>query len=339
MKSVAITPNDDFVGAGYFNGTVDFAGASLSSAGGDDIFVVRLTDPAEPLITSILDIGNDQGGRVKLRFARSGHDNAFAVTPVQNYQIFRDDAPGTSQKAWNLVAVVAAHAETGYGIDVSTLGDSTVAMGDFQSRFYIHAATVSPILFWDSPVDSGYSLDNLAPGVPTGLKWEGESLTWSASSAADFAHYTVYGAWSELSGASYVVDYVQQARLDLTQAGYSHYAVTATDRSGNESARAWLKSPHPQQQPPVQWVLSLSNFPNPFNPRTALHYTVPTDGEVTIAVYSARGERVATLLDAQPHAAGAYSVTWDGSGSASGVYFAHIQQGLATRSKKLLLLQ
>jgi len=61
---------------------------------------------------------------------------------------------------------VAAHGEPVYSIVVPTLGDSTIALGQYFSAFYVRAATDNAFIFHDSPIDSGYSLDNLAPGVP-----------------------------------------------------------------------------------------------------------------------------------------------------------------------------
>jgi len=89
-------------------------------------------------------------------------------------------------------------------------------------------------------------------------------------------------------------------------------------------------------------VLSVSNFPNPFNPGTTVKYTVPAAGRVSVTVYDARGARVVTLVDRE-HARGAYSVEWNGQAKgspvSSGIYFARIEHAGSTRSKKMLLLK
>jgi len=91
-------------------------------------------------------------------------------------------------------------------------------------------------------------------------------------------------------------------------------------------------------------VLSLSNYPNPFNPRTTVSYTVPSRGRVTVSVYDTRGSRVATLIDNEERDAGAHRADWDGRDdrgvvAASGVYFARIEHVSGTRSKKMVLLK
>jgi hypothetical protein len=72
-------------------------------------------------------------------------------------------------------------------------------------------------------------------------------------------------------------------------------------------------------------VLSVSNFPNPFNPSTTIKLNLPKAGDVSLKVFNVRGELVRTLVDGQM-VAGEHSIIWDGktnagSQSASGVYF------------------
>jgi len=225
---------------------------------------------------------------------------------------------------------------------VPTIGDSTIALGQYHSTFFIRAATETPSFFFDSPIDSGYSLDNLAPGAPLNFVYSEGELTWDESAADDFDFFTVYGSNVDAFGSAVVVDYSVATTLDVTASPYVFYFVTATDFSGNEGKPARVNTLSGTGGTPKNYVLSVSNFPNPFNPRTTVSYTVPSRGRVTVVVYDARGERVATLVD-RDHAAGAYSVTWNGiaNGSpvSSGVYFARIEHNGVARSKKMVLLK
>jgi hypothetical protein len=245
---------------------------------------------------------------------------------------------------WTQVGAVAAHEETTYGIDVPTIGDSTIALGQYYSSFYIRAATAAPGTFFDSPIDSGYSLDNLAPGVPGSFAYSAGLLKWDESSAADFDYFTVYGSNTDCICAATIVDYSTAPSLDVSASPYVFYYVTATDFSGNEGRPARVNTLAGVGGTPKSYVLSVSNYPNPFNPRTTVSYTVPSRGAVTIVIYDARGARVATLVDHADRAAGAYSIEWDGraQGGAtvgSGVYFARIEHASGTRSKKMVLLK
>ncbi len=83
-------------------------------------------------------------------------------------------------------------------------------------------------------------------------------------------------------------------------------------------------------------------YPNPFNPETAIDFSVPADGQVSINVYNAAGQLVATLVDKEL-SAGAYKSTWDardtqGQLVSSGVYFYRMEAGdfSATHSMTLL---
>jgi flagellar hook assembly protein FlgD len=131
--------------------------------------------------------------------------------------------------------------------------------------------------------------------------------------------------------------------MDVTASPYVYYYVTATDFSGNEGKPALVNTLSGVGGTPKSYVLSVSNYPNPFNPRTTVSYTVPSRGHVTVRVFDASGAYVATLFDGERNA-GAYSVEWDGRAAgasvvASGVYFARIEHASGTRSKKMVLLK
>jgi hypothetical protein len=94
---------------------------------------------------------------------------------------------------------------------------------------------------------------------------------------------------------------------------------------------------------PKSYLLSISAYPNPFNPETTIHYTVPGRGRVTLEVFDARGAHVATLVDDETDA-GAYTVAWNGrddrdTATGSGVYFALLTSPGGTRTYKMTLLK
>jgi len=80
------------------------------------------------------------------------------------------------------------------------------------------------------------------------------------------------------------------------------------------------------------------NYPNPFNPETIIKYQLPSAVDVTIKVYNIFGQEIATLVQGQKDA-GYYSVVWNATGMASGVYFCTIEAGNFRETKKMLLLQ
>ena len=80
------------------------------------------------------------------------------------------------------------------------------------------------------------------------------------------------------------------------------------------------------------------NYPNPFNPSTNLRFTVAEIQNVTLKIYDVLGKEVATLLNTRLNP-GQYTVQWDGSGAASGVYFYRLQAGSFDQTRKLLLMK
>jgi len=85
----------------------------------------------------------------------------------------------------------------------------------------------------------------------------------------------------------------------------------------------------------VQCAL-LQNFPNPFNPSTTIQYQLPEPGLVKLVVYDVLGREVATLVD-EYKPAGSYSVKFDGSNLASGIYFFKFAAGEFVQVNKMLL--
>ena len=80
------------------------------------------------------------------------------------------------------------------------------------------------------------------------------------------------------------------------------------------------------------------NYPNPFNPTTTINYQLPQNGYVTLKVYDILGKEVSTLVNEQKNQ-GRYSVNFDGSKLASGVYVYQIRVNDYISSKKMLMIK
>lgn len=88
---------------------------------------------------------------------------------------------------------------------------------------------------------------------------------------------------------------------------------------------------------PEAFFLS-QNFPNPFNPTTSLRMGVPYPADVSLKIFDVLGREVATLVDEEQQP-GTYTVVWDASHVAGGIYFARMQAGSFVQTRRLLLLK
>jgi hypothetical protein len=80
------------------------------------------------------------------------------------------------------------------------------------------------------------------------------------------------------------------------------------------------------------------NFPNPFNPTTAIRFSLPERSQVELVVYDALGNYVETLVDAEKEA-GVYEAEFNADGLSTGVYFYQIKTTAFTATRKLLLMK
>lgn len=87
----------------------------------------------------------------------------------------------------------------------------------------------------------------------------------------------------------------------------------------------------------------LTNYPNPFNLKTTILFSLADEQRVVLEIYNLRGEFVATVLD-DKMGAGEQSTTWDGKNRngktvASGIYFCLMKSGGYRSVRKMLFLK
>jgi len=88
----------------------------------------------------------------------------------------------------------------------------------------------------------------------------------------------------------------------------------------------------------IQEYFVYPNYPNPFNPSTSIQYQLPEQSHVLVDVFNVAGQRVSTLVNQQQQA-GMYTIQFDGSSHASGVYFVRFQAGSFSQIQKLTLIK
>jgi len=90
---------------------------------------------------------------------------------------------------------------------------------------------------------------------------------------------------------------------------------------------------------PVKFSLA-QNYPNPFNPTTMIRFTVPIAGNVSLKVYDALGNEVATLVNENKEP-GSYDAEFNIKNEvvSSGIYFYKLETEGFNETKKMLLLK
>lgn len=80
------------------------------------------------------------------------------------------------------------------------------------------------------------------------------------------------------------------------------------------------------------------NHPNPFNPATTISYSIPENALVSLKIYDILGTEIAHLVNDRKEP-GLYSVNFDASSLASGVYLFKLSAGDFVSVKKMILLK
>lgn len=88
---------------------------------------------------------------------------------------------------------------------------------------------------------------------------------------------------------------------------------------------------------PFQYSLD-QNYPNPFNPATQIKYSIAKAGIVTLKIYDILGRQVTDLVNKYQEA-GKYTVDFNASHLASGVYIYRIESSSFSDVKKMMLIK
>jgi len=309
-----------------------------SRSGAPDIYAQRVgpfgyLGTPEPEITGVSDVPDDNGGVVTVTWNASyldlnGDPNLTA------YNVYRSVPPG----AWvNVASVSARHSGSSYDQTVPTPSDSTGASVP-KPLFMVMAHNSDGSMHWYSRPDSGYSVDNLAPGAPasfTGQFGAGVAhLHWNPNSETDLANYRLYRGTSAgftPSPANRIASPPDTGFADPAGATY-WYKLSAIDIHGNESAFSTLLPAGALDVSGggLPGALALERpSPNPAAGATTMRYALPREMRVSLLIYDAAGRRVRQLASGvEP--AGMHAVAWDlrddgGRPLGAGLYFVRLE--------------
>jgi hypothetical protein len=229
------------------------------------------------------------------------HSSFFPDTIFYGNSFINSNSVGIDMTSWNCIEM---------RIKLNAPGDST---GEIS--LWINGTPVSRV----GPGTTGtWKDDDFFPGP--GPAFEGFEWRKSAQLNINFIwllHFADNDADGEINSVNY--DHIVAAK------GYiGPIAPMISDRQTKEST--------------VRSFQLFQNHPNPFNPETVIEYQIGDRGPVTLKVYDVLGREVAELVSGQKDA-GLYSVRWNASSFAAGMYIARLQNVEKVRVQKMMLVK
>jgi len=326
-----------------------------------------------PVILSVCDVPYDQGGFVTLKWQASPlDDNTNAVSgysiwralpgkkhttldmsfSADHQQLYYDSREriitlNSIDYTWEWIADQPAHGLPYYSYTAATLYDS-MSVTDGKHYFFVSAHTYSPTMFYDSNIDSGCSVDNLAPPTPTGLLATVVNntidLKWDKSNVIDLNYYIIFRnnmKYDSTAQNSYI-------DRDIEQGITYNYKISAVDIHENSSEFSddvtvtVTTGVYAAVNMPENYELD-QNFPNPFNSATVIQYQLLKKALVQLVIFNMEGEQV-FLLENLNKDAGRYQVYWEGKTNMgdqlpSGIYLYRLKAGDFIQTKKMILVR
>ena len=153
------------------------------------------------------------------------------------YSVFRYDDFGNGSSGWVGVQTMVAAGEDSYTYEIQTALDST-SEDNGMTDFKVVASMTGGV--FHSEVMSGYSVDNIAPGIPQGFMAstadDGILLSWQPVEDPDFQYYVLEKALDTYFTNPEIIMTTDSVYVD-TLFEYDqtfYYRLAALDYSGNQ---------------------------------------------------------------------------------------------------------
>lgn len=288
----------------------------------------------EPIITSVKDVGHDQGGKVAVNWTASS-DDIINPRTIGSYSIWRavqtipfgaetatlDDLKKSSRAKtsaplylttpgyyFERIGTQSAHGWPGYSFAADTRADSL--LGATNNEVFMVAAhnIYDDFVAFASNAVSGHSVDNLAPLAPLALTamrvGPDVQLKWTRVRVPDLRDYAVYRKTS--TGVTPVpINFLESANdtvaVDASAPPSTlYYIVTAYDVHANQGAPSNEASVSAVtgagNTPSLTELRVLPNHPNPFSVSTQIDVGLPRASDISVEVFDVAGRKVDELV-------------------------------------------
>jgi len=329
-RSLELTPDGGFIMVGRTGPPTD-----------SDVLIVRVDSNGDTLwIRHYGGNFNDRAWSVK-----NTYDGGFIVVgwsnllpaPAENSQIYIVKVNGDGDSLWTRRYGTAFNDE---GRSVLELADRRIIVA---GKFGTGSVTAHSILLcldeggdslWSAAYESSYEATSVSSTLDGGFILCGYDIENSVYS--EFVRKTDslgQSLWT-ISGESNT---------------YARYIVQTSDGgfafAGDSSDSVSLSKISPDQTDindeglPLPMKLDfIKNYPNPFNSETKIEYILYDNSHVSLTLYDLVGREVANLIDSDQDI-GIHQLEWHAQEMPSGVYFAMLQAGEYTATRKITLLK
>lgn len=320
-----------------------------------------VTDEAKTEILAISE--ENQGIRYPWPLEMATFENKLGTSVKVNVAIRNNNAPA------RLLEVNFSNSSGSFSVDQYNVAAGSVVPGQQSSTY---AITVGAIFVLDDLLNTIQSYSSLGPArifypsnqertKPEVASVDGGLITGAGGFGSNwFGDIRFFGTSAAAPHAAAVTALMLQASPSLTpsevKAALTNSAIdlgiTGVDNTfgyGRIDALAAVNNAitavdNRNSTIPDGYNLS-ANFPNPFNPKTSISYSLSQShiGTVVLEIYNHLGQEIRTLVD-ETQSPGEYSIEWDGTNDAgtrvaSGLYVYRIETAGFSESRKMILMK
>ena len=281
-------------------------------------------------ITSVIDVPDDQGGWVYVNFESDILDKVGEIVRYGVWEWLED--------RWVSLGSIPATQAQNYAFMAHTNADSIEGNINW-SKFFVSAHTANPMMYYSSAPDSGYSVDNIIPEIPSvfiaefNIESKSVVLNWNANADVDFQYYKIYRN-SELLN---VVAEPSFEDFNIVEEVYD-YNITAVDIHGNESelSATMRVITVDTERIGLSGELSIFNYPNPVQSVTNFKINAQINEHLLLEVYDIQGKRIQQVFDGVAHQTN-IEVSFEVNDLEQGVYYYILTSDRKSITQKLII--
>ena len=241
--------------------------------------------------------------------------------------------------AWDTTSRQSHSGRTSYSQTTTGSYPDMLANAFTLNQIFHLEGVAAELRFWLKwNIETDYDFARVEISTDNGTSWKAQTGRYTKDWLASPAYFGVRYSWVEevIDLTAYLGKDIKM-RFSFASDQAVHYGGIYIDDIG-----LYLYPAIPvgiAQAATLPALFSLDqNFPNPFNPSTEVHYSLPTAERVTLKVYDVLGREVAMLFNDLQNP-GFHAVRFDAAHLSSGSYIIRLSAGAQVAVKKMILMK